>query len=243
MRKRVTEDGRWVVQTDDMIFISVDDHLVEPPDMFEGRLPAKFADRAPRVEHTRDGSDVWIVQRHDHPQRRPERGRWPAQGGVRHRADRVRRDAARLLRHPRAHQGHERRRRARLDVLPLVPRVRRPSVRWLPTTRISRWRCVQAYNDWHIDEWCGSYPGRFIPMALPVLWDADLRRGRGAPRRGQGLPLDDVHREPGRARLPELPRGLLGPAVDGVCDDGVARRSTSAPPGRPRSPHPTRRST
>jgi predicted TIM-barrel fold metal-dependent hydrolase len=33
---------------------------------------------------------------------------------------------------------------------------------------------VQAYNDWHIDEWCGAYPDRFIPMALPVLWDAEL---------------------------------------------------------------------
>ncbi|NED66023.1 amidohydrolase family protein, partial [Streptomyces sp. SID10244] len=33
---------------------------------------------------------------------------------------------------------------------------------------------VQAYNDWHIDEWCGAYPGRFIPMALPVIWDAEL---------------------------------------------------------------------
>ena len=33
---------------------------------------------------------------------------------------------------------------------------------------------MQAYNDWHIDEWCGTYPGRFIPMALPVLWDPEL---------------------------------------------------------------------
>ena len=29
--------------------ISVDDHLVEPPWLFEGRLPARFADQAPRV--------------------------------------------------------------------------------------------------------------------------------------------------------------------------------------------------
>ncbi|HEX4659014.1 MAG TPA: hypothetical protein VH307_16620 [Streptosporangiaceae bacterium] len=28
---------------------------------------------------------------------------------------------------------------------------------------------TRAYNDWHIDEWCGSYPGRFIPLALPSL--------------------------------------------------------------------------
>jgi predicted TIM-barrel fold metal-dependent hydrolase len=32
---------------------------------------------------------------------------------------------------------------------------------------------VRAYNDWHIDEWCGAYPGRFIPMAVPVIWDAE----------------------------------------------------------------------
>jgi predicted TIM-barrel fold metal-dependent hydrolase len=33
---------------------------------------------------------------------------------------------------------------------------------------------LQAYNDWHIDEWCGSYPGRFIPLALPTIWDPKL---------------------------------------------------------------------
>ena len=27
---------------DDMIMVSVDDHLVEPPNLFEGRLPARF---------------------------------------------------------------------------------------------------------------------------------------------------------------------------------------------------------
>ena len=32
---------------------------------------------------------------------------------------------------------------------------------------------VQAYNDWHIESWCGAYPGRFIPLALPMMWDVD----------------------------------------------------------------------
>lgn len=31
--------------------ISVDDHIVEPPDTFTGRLPRKFADRAPRWQN------------------------------------------------------------------------------------------------------------------------------------------------------------------------------------------------
>lgn len=30
---------------------------------------------------------------------------------------------------------------------------------------------VQAYNDWHIDEWCGTYPDRFLPLALLPTWN------------------------------------------------------------------------
>jgi predicted TIM-barrel fold metal-dependent hydrolase len=36
------------------------------------------------------------------------------------------------------------------------------------------YRVIQAYNDWHIDEWSGSAPGRFIPLSLLPLWDVDL---------------------------------------------------------------------
>ena len=32
---------------------------------------------------------------------------------------------------------------------------------------------LQAYNDWHIDEWCAAYPARFIPMGMIPLWDVD----------------------------------------------------------------------
>ena len=31
----------------DLILVSVDDHLVEPPHLFEGRLPARYAERGP----------------------------------------------------------------------------------------------------------------------------------------------------------------------------------------------------
>ena len=39
--------------------ISVDDHVVEPPHTFEGRLPTKFADVAPRIVETEAGHQVW----------------------------------------------------------------------------------------------------------------------------------------------------------------------------------------
>ena len=32
---------------------------------------------------------------------------------------------------------------------------------------------LQAYNDWAIDEWCGTYPGRFIPLGIVPMWDVD----------------------------------------------------------------------
>ncbi|HEV8298066.1 MAG TPA: amidohydrolase family protein [Acidimicrobiales bacterium] len=48
-------------------------------------------------------------------------------------------------------------------------------------------RCVQAYNDWMIDEWCGDSGGRLLPLCIVPLWDPgaaakEVRRnaGRGA---------------------------------------------------------------
>lgn len=38
--------------------ISVDDHLVESPDMFEGRLPKGLEDRAPRVVEDAKGRQL-----------------------------------------------------------------------------------------------------------------------------------------------------------------------------------------
>ena len=43
----------------DYTIISVDDHLVEPPWLFEGRLPAKFQDDAPKIVETPEGHQQW----------------------------------------------------------------------------------------------------------------------------------------------------------------------------------------
>ncbi len=34
--------------------------------------------------------------------------------------------------------------------------------------------CVQAYNDWMIEEWCGDSGGRLIPLGIVPMWDAEL---------------------------------------------------------------------
>src|SRR5690606_12464237 len=45
---------------DDIILVGVDDHLVEPPTMFDAHIPEKYRDRAPRVERNERGDDEWV---------------------------------------------------------------------------------------------------------------------------------------------------------------------------------------
>ena len=37
------------MQMDEMILVSIDDHMVEPPDMYENHVPEKFREFAPKV--------------------------------------------------------------------------------------------------------------------------------------------------------------------------------------------------
>ena len=50
------------MRAEDLILVSVDDHVVEPPDMFDDFVPAKYKDRAPRVVHRDDGTDHWLYE-------------------------------------------------------------------------------------------------------------------------------------------------------------------------------------
>ena len=46
------------MKCEDMILISVDDHIVEPPDMFKNHLTAEWKDKAPKIIKV-NGMDVW----------------------------------------------------------------------------------------------------------------------------------------------------------------------------------------
>ena len=47
------------MRTEDLILISVDDHVVEPPDVFVGRVPKKYEDLAPKLITRDDGTEAW----------------------------------------------------------------------------------------------------------------------------------------------------------------------------------------
>src|ERR1700733_15902733 len=53
------------MRVEDLILVSVDDHVVEPPSMadyFAEHVPAKYRDRVPRVIRREDGTDAWLIE-------------------------------------------------------------------------------------------------------------------------------------------------------------------------------------
>jgi len=50
------------VNIDDLTLVSIDDHVVEPPDMFERHTPAKYRDRVPHVVKGDDGLEKWLFE-------------------------------------------------------------------------------------------------------------------------------------------------------------------------------------
>ena len=50
------------MQMNDMILVSVDDHVCEPPSMWDQHLSGKWKERAPKLVHKSDGSDVWVFE-------------------------------------------------------------------------------------------------------------------------------------------------------------------------------------
>ena len=51
------------MQMSDMIMVSIDDHYIEPPDMWDNHVPAKFLDQVPKVVRNQEtGVDEWVFQ-------------------------------------------------------------------------------------------------------------------------------------------------------------------------------------
>ena len=154
--------------------ISVDDHIVEPPDAFEGRMPARFAEQAPRVVQ-KDDADIWVFDGKEIPNigfnavvGRPvdeysfepsrfvdmRRGAWDIDARV---ADMDLSGIYASLCFPSFLPGFA---GQRLQLTTSDPELALASVR--------------AWNDWHLEVWCGTHPGRMIPCQLPYLLDPEI---------------------------------------------------------------------
>jgi len=71
--------------------------------------------------------------------------------------------------------------------------------------------CVQAYNDWMVEEWCGGSAGRLIPLCIVPLWDVDLAVAevrRNAERGVKALAWSEL---PAWLGLPSIVSGYWDP--------------------------------
>ncbi|WP_082281900.1 amidohydrolase family protein [Mycobacterium colombiense] len=159
-----------VIDPLDLVLISVDDHTVEPPDMFSGRVPRRFADDAPRIVEDADGVCFWEYDGLQLPNiglnavaGRPndEWGFEPSRfsdmrAGCYDVDARVNdMNASGVL--------------ASL-CFPSFPTISGALFTYRGDREVSE-VMVRAYNDWHIEDWCGRHPDRFIPMGILPLWD------------------------------------------------------------------------
>ena len=159
------------MKMEDMILVSIDDHAVEPPDAFLPHYPAAAKDRAPRIID-RNGADVWLWNDTIYPtiglnavvgRPRSEYGMEPTKF-----------EQIRLGSYDA---------KARVDdmnangVLGALNFPSFPSfaggvfIKVAASAPGEALMAVRAYNDWHIQDWCGVAPERFIPLALLPLWD------------------------------------------------------------------------
>jgi predicted TIM-barrel fold metal-dependent hydrolase len=70
---------------------------------------------------------------------------------------------------------------------------------------------LQAYNDWHIESWCGAYPGRFIPLALPAIWDPELMAAEVRRLAAKGCHAVTFSENPTKLGLPSWHSGHWDP--------------------------------
>ena len=79
--------------------------------------------------------------------------------------------------------------------------------------------CVEAYNDWQVDEWCAGSDGRLIPLCLVPLWDAELAAAEVRRNAARGVRAVAFSELPPWLGLPSIHSRLLGSVLPGVRGD------------------------
>ena len=199
--------------------ISVDDHVVEPPHAFEGRLPRNLQDRAPRVVERADGSQAWVYEGQELPNvgfnavvGRPvsEYSFEPT------RFDQMRRGAWDI-----------RARIADMDINGVYASLCFPS--FLPGFAGQRLQqltddpelalaCVRAWNDWIIEEWSAHDPDRIIPLQLPYVLDPEVGAVEVRRNAERGFKAMTFSEAPHLLGLPSLHSGHWDPIM-AACEE------------------------
>jgi len=205
------------VHSDDMILISVDDHIAEPADMFEGHVPEKYRDRAPHVVVEDDGREQWYYG--DLKGRNLGLNAVAGKPREMFNVDVLRYDEMR----PGCHDVHERVRD--MNAGGQLAAINFPN--WTGFSgqvlnqgpdRDVNLVMIQAYNDWHVDEWCGAYPDRFIPCGILPLYDVQEAAKEMHRLAAKGVHAVTFSENPEALGLPSIHTDYWDPVFAAACD-------------------------
>ncbi|MFD6060209.1 amidohydrolase family protein [Rhodococcus wratislaviensis] len=158
---------------DEHQIVSVDDHLIEHPRVWQDRLPDRFKERGPRIVEV-GGNHVWHYDGVQYPTigLNAVAGKDPKDWGM----DPVRYED--MI--PGCYDAKAR--IADMDIdgvqaalcFPSFPGFAGARTFFHAKDKELAYLCVQAWNDFNIDEWCATAPERLIPLAILPVWDIDL---------------------------------------------------------------------
>jgi predicted TIM-barrel fold metal-dependent hydrolase len=208
------------VNVDDMIILSIDDHTVEPPTVFDGRVPEKYQDRAPKLLRDAQGKDHWVFEGKDvGTVGLNATVTWPKQDwGM---------DASSIAEmRPAAYLIDERiRDMNRNGVLASMCFPGMPGFSggrfYDADDKDLALVMLQAYNDWQLEEWCGAYPGRFIPLMIGPVWDMDAMVAEVKRMAAKGVRAISMPELPHLLGLPTYHSDYWFPFWEVVSDEGV----------------------
>ena len=154
--------------------ISVDDHVVEPAHMFEGRVPSGLAEKAPHIVETKQGHQVWEFEGERYTQvgMNAVAGRRPDSYTIEpFRFEQMR---------PGCYDVEARVRD--MDINGVWASVNFPSqitgfcgrVFFDATDRALGLACTRAWNDWLFEEWHSPHPDRIVPLGITYLADPEM---------------------------------------------------------------------
>ncbi len=184
--------------------ISVDDHVVEPPHTFEGRLPAAVQGRAPRIVETPQGHQVWEFEGERYTQvgMNAVAGRRPESHGLEpFRFDQMR---------PGCYDVDARIRD--MDINGIWASVNFPSQITgfcgrvffeCPDPKLGL-GCIRAWNDWLFEEWYSRHPDRIVPLGITYLADPEIAAAEIRRNAERGFTSVTFPERPHEIGLPSL---------------------------------------
>jgi predicted TIM-barrel fold metal-dependent hydrolase len=226
--------------TDIPWIVSLDDHIVEPPDIWTSRLPAKYRDVGPRIVLAPPGTPVLDGGGYrEAPGTEGDPVAWWFYEDLQYSVKRLIAAAG----YPAEEIGFD----------GITYDQMRPGC-WQPQARVEDMTinhveaslcfpnyprfcgqiflnakdkelaglCVEAYNDWMVDEWCGDSGGRLIPLCLIPLWDVDLAAAEVRRNAARGVRAVCFSELPPWLGLPSIHSGYWDPFFATCAETGTA---------------------